>query len=114
MQLGRCDERSTLPLGMRKKPEDGIAKENSGGAAVPGGVREPWRCGTERCGLVGLVGMGQQLDTMTLEAFSNLDDSTIPTQSETPTSPRLGAGARCCSSVISAGKTQSDLSERAI
>lgn len=64
---------------MRKKPEDGIAKENSGGAAVPGGVREPWRCGTERCGLVGLVGMGQQLDTMTLEAFSNLDDSTIPT-----------------------------------
>ena len=46
----------------------------SGGFIVPGGVPEPWRCGTERCGQWawwGGLGLGLGL----LEVFSNLNDS---------------------------------------
>ena len=41
------------------------------------GVPETWGCGTEGHGLVGMVVMGQQLDSMILEVFSNLNDSAI-------------------------------------
>ena len=39
---------------------------------ILGGVQEMFRCGTEGHGL---VGSGGQLDWMTLEVFSNLNDS---------------------------------------
>ena len=34
----------------------GTAAQGSGAVTDPGGVPEPWRCGTEGCGLVGTVG----------------------------------------------------------
>ena len=35
----------------------GTAAQGGGGVTIPGGVQEPWRCGTE-----GHSGMDQQLD----------------------------------------------------
>ena len=40
--------------------------------AIPGGVPEPWRCGTE-----GRGGGGLGLDLVVLEVFSNLNDSAV-------------------------------------
>ena len=48
-----------------------------GSGAVPGGVQEMCRCGTEGHVLVGMVVMGWWLDEIILELFSNLNDSVI-------------------------------------
>ena len=45
-----------------------------GGVPVPGGVQEPWRCGTEGRGQQTWWG-GLGLGLGTLEIFSNLNDS---------------------------------------
>jgi len=34
------------------------AAQGGDGVTIPGGVQEPWRCGTEGNWLVGMVGMG--------------------------------------------------------
>ena len=34
------------------------AAQGAGGVTVPGGIGEPWRCGIDGHGLVGMVGMG--------------------------------------------------------
>ena len=48
-----------------------------GGVTIPGGVQKTCRCGTSGYGLVGMVVLGWQLDLVTLEIFSNLNDSMI-------------------------------------
>jgi len=48
------------------------AAQGGGGVPVPGGVQKTCRCGTSRCGLVGMVVLGGWLDSMVLEVFSNL------------------------------------------
>jgi len=53
------------------------AAQRGGGATVPEGVQETWRCGTEGRGLVGLVGMCWWLDLMILMVFSNLSNYII-------------------------------------
>jgi len=45
----------------------------SGGVTAPGGVPEPWGCGTEGCGQRALLMVGW----MVLEAFSSLNDSMV-------------------------------------
>lgn len=32
--------------------------QGSDGVTIPGGAQERWRCGSEGCGLAGMVGMG--------------------------------------------------------
>jgi len=51
------------------------AAQGSGGVTILEAVQEMWRCGTERCGLVGMMGTDQQLGVMTLVVFSNFNDS---------------------------------------
>ena len=53
------------------------ASQGGGGVTICGGVQETCRCGTEGRGLVGMVEMAWWLDWMSLEVFSNLNDSTI-------------------------------------
>ena len=48
----------------------------SGAVTVPGGVPEPWRCGTERCGCWAWWG-GLGLDLEISEVFSSLSDSKV-------------------------------------
>jgi len=48
----------------------GRAAQSVGGT-IPGGVPEPWGCGTERCGHGGVSGVG------ILEGFSNHNGSVI-------------------------------------
>jgi len=48
-----------------------------GGVTVPGGVQEMWRWDTEGHELVGMMVMSWCLDLMTLEVFSNCNDSMI-------------------------------------
>lgn len=36
------------------------------------------RCGTSQCGLVGMGVLGQRLDLLISEVFSNLNNSVIP------------------------------------
>ena len=43
----------------------------------PGGVQETWRCGTEGCGLVGMVEMRQWLDQMILEVFPTASENLL-------------------------------------
>ena len=61
-----CQERFLL-----RNSGEALAQAAQGGAGVtvPGGVQEMWRCGTEGCGLVGMVEMRQCLDQMILEVF---------------------------------------------
>ncbi len=35
------------------------AAQGGGGVTVLGGLQETWRCGTEGCGLVGIIGGGR-------------------------------------------------------
>jgi len=50
------------------------AAQGGGGVPIPGGVQDTCRCGTEGCGYwAGGGGLG--LDLVTLEVFSNLNDS---------------------------------------
>ena len=53
------------------------AAQGGGGVTAPGGVQEAWRCGTEGCGQWVILVVGEQLDYMILEVFSNLNDSMI-------------------------------------
>ena len=54
----------------------GTAAQGGGGVTIPGGVPEPWGCGTEGCGQwVWWGGLG--LDLVILEVFSNLNGSMI-------------------------------------
>ena len=48
----------------------------SGAVTVPGGVPEPWRCGTEGCGCWAWWG-GLGLDLEISEVFSSLSDSVL-------------------------------------
>ena len=48
----------------------------SGGVTIPGGVPDPWRCGTEGCGQWARWG-GVGLGLGVLEVFFNLSDSVI-------------------------------------
>jgi len=52
------------------------AAQGGGGVTVPGGVQEPWRCGTEGHGQWAWLG-GLVLDLVILEVFSNLNESMI-------------------------------------
>jgi len=53
------------------------AAQGGGGVPTPGGVQKPRRCGTSGRGLADVVVLVWQLDLMTLEVFSNLNDSVI-------------------------------------
>ena len=53
------------------------AAQGGGEVTVPGGVHEPWGCGTEGRGQQALVGVRGRLDYMILEVFSNLSNSMI-------------------------------------
>jgi len=53
------------------------AAQGSGGVTVPGGVPEPWRCGTEGCAQQAALVVGGRLDWVILEVSSNLSDSLI-------------------------------------
>ena len=52
------------------------AAQGGGEVTIPGGVPEPWRCGTEGCGQWARWG-GLMLDLGILEVFSNLNDFMI-------------------------------------
>jgi len=53
------------------------AAQEGGWVPIPGGVPKTCRCGTLGHGLAGMVVMGQWLDWMILEVFSNLNDSMV-------------------------------------
>ena len=53
----------------------GQAAQGSGGVPIPGGVQTPSGCGTWGHGLAAMVVLGWQLGLMTLDVFSNLNDS---------------------------------------
>ena len=53
------------------------AAQGGGGFTIPGGVQEPRGCGTEGCGLMGMVVTCWWLDLTILEVFSNLNISMI-------------------------------------
>ena len=53
------------------------AAQGGGGVTVPGDAQEPWRCGTEGRVLVATLMGSEMLDYVTLEVFSNLNDSMI-------------------------------------
>ena len=53
------------------------AARGGGGVTVPGGVPEPWGCGTEGRGQWAWWG-GLGLDVVISEIFSNLNDSMSP------------------------------------
>lgn len=46
-----------------------------GGATIPGGVQELWRCGTKEHGLEGHVGVRWTVGLDDLRGFSHLNDS---------------------------------------
>ena len=48
------------------------AAQGGGGVTIPGGVQKTCRCGILGHGLVGMVVLGEQLDLIILEIFSNL------------------------------------------
>ena len=55
------------------------AAQGAGGVTVSGGVREMVRCCTKGHGLSGgILVVGEHLDEVILEVFSNLGDSMIP------------------------------------
>ena len=54
----------------------GIGCQRGGAVTVPGGVQEPWRCGTEGRG-VWAWGGGLGLDPVILVVFSNHNDSVV-------------------------------------
>lgn len=49
--------------------------KGGGGIPIPGGVRGMTECGTQCSGVRDRVGIGDRLDSMTPEVFSNLSDS---------------------------------------
>jgi len=53
------------------------AAQESGGVTTPGGIQKKCRCGTSGHCLASMVVLGQRLDLMILEVFSNLNDSMI-------------------------------------
>ena len=59
------------------KSGDALAQtaQGGGGVSLPGDVQELWRCGTEGCGLAGMVGMDWWLNLMILVVFCNLYES---------------------------------------
>ena len=67
-------------LGNTASPKErrcsGTAAQGGGGVTVPGGVPEPWRCGSEGRGQWAQWG-GLGLDLGILEVSSNLGDSMI-------------------------------------
>jgi len=52
----------------------GTAAQGGGGVTIPGGVPEPWGCGTEGRGQWAWWGWDDEL-MVGLEVFSNLNDS---------------------------------------
>jgi len=46
--------------------------QGGGGVIIPGGIQEPWRCGTWGHGLVPTVGVKRWWDMVILEVSSNL------------------------------------------
>jgi len=62
----------TAPFGQAMEQ----AAQGGGGFTVPGGVRGPWKCGTEGCGQWAWCG-GLGLDWMIIEVLSNLHYSMI-------------------------------------
>ena len=52
------------------------AAQGGGGFTIPGCFQEMWKCGTYRCGLVGMEGVVSQLGLMILEV-PNFNDSMI-------------------------------------
>ena len=79
MTASRCTrEGSVLILGNTSLKEwycSGTAAQGGGGVSIPGGVPELWRCGTEGRGQWAILVVGRQLDWMSLEVFSNFNDS---------------------------------------
>ncbi|KAJ7408210.1 hypothetical protein WISP_122266 [Willisornis vidua] len=57
---------------LRRKQEEG-----AGGVAIPGDAQNTGGCGTECCGIVGMVVFDQGVDLMALKVFSNLNGSMI-------------------------------------
>lgn len=53
-----------------------MAQEGAG-ISIPEGAQEMTECGPQCRGLVGKVVVGQRLDSMVPEIFSNLNDSVI-------------------------------------
>ena len=53
------------------------AAQGGGGVTIPGGVPEPWRCGTEGCSQWAWWGWADSWIWGLLMVFSNINDSVI-------------------------------------
>lgn len=82
MDKGRCDTKTTSGwiLGRISSKERVVMHwhccPGSGGVTIPGGVLEPWRCGTEGCGQWLWWGGGLMVRVI-VKVFSNFSDSMI-------------------------------------